>query len=141
MGNGFSPEMNCLKVWPYFDLYLTWPSRFEFYIIMYYAIHPSTGSSKVSFAIVCIERIEKMFCSELTDEIAQIETYKTASELRSVQGSTNHSRYWNLSGSCNVILGRFRGGLGPVSWSLDQYYWNFTLMWKTMMSWLFFIFD
>ena len=51
---------------------------------MYYAIDPSTGSSKVSFAIVCIERIEKMFCSELTDEIAQIETYKTASELRSV---------------------------------------------------------
>jgi len=51
---------------------------------MYYAIQPSTGSSKVSFAMVCIERIEKMFCSELTDEIAQIETYKTASELRSV---------------------------------------------------------
>ena len=79
----------CLKVNLILTFNLTYSSGLASYIILHYAIEPCTGSSKVSFAVVCIESIEKMLCSELTDEIAQIETYKTASELRSVQGFTN----------------------------------------------------
>ena len=78
--------------------------------------------------MVCIERIEKMFCSDLTDEIAQIETYNTASELRSVKGSTNYSRFEICAGRVTSFRGfKFvpraggTGGLIPGSVLLKFY--------------------